>query len=202
MVLLHLLVSRIPEPQPALQHGVHRQLRVDSLPGCRAGKRRGRVDCHGLPKLGLPVTAARKSAVTVAALMMTMAIPAVLAQSPAVSIAFVSVAMAGYTAALANMLAMPADVFPPQAVASVYGLASMGAGFGGMVFMLITGWLVDRYSYAPAFLLFGLIPLVCASILWTFTGPLTQQVELTELTLRSVRTLLSPQTSDCPGSAT
>ena len=126
-------------------------------------------------KLGMPVTAARKLAVTFAALMMTMAIPAVLAQSAAVSIAFVSVAMAGYTAALANMLAMPADVFPPQAVASVYGLASMGAGFGGMVFMLITGWLVDRYSYTPAFLLFGLIPLVCVLILWALTGPLTQQ---------------------------
>jgi len=126
-------------------------------------------------KLGMSVTAARKLAVTFAALMMTMAIPAVLAQSAAVSIAFVSVAMAGYTAALANMLAMPADVFPPQAVASVYGLASMGAGFGGMVFMLITGWLVDRYSYTPAFLLFGLIPLVCVLILWALTGPLTQQ---------------------------
>jgi ACS family hexuronate transporter-like MFS transporter len=126
-------------------------------------------------KLGMPVSAARKSAVTVAALMMTMAIPAVLAQSATVSIAFVSVAMAGYTAALANMLAMPADVFPAKAVASVYGLASMGAGFGGMVFMLITGWLVERYSYVPAFLLFGTIPLVCTAILWTLTGPLTQQ---------------------------
>jgi len=129
-------------------------------------------------RMGMTLSAARKSAVTVAALLMTMAIPAVLAQSAAVSIAFVSVAMAGYTAALANMLAMPADVFPPQAVASVYGLASMGAGFGGMVFMLVTGWLVDRYSYVPAFLLFGLIPLVCAAILWMFTGPLTRQIEL------------------------
>jgi hypothetical protein len=31
------------------------------------------------------------------------------------SIALVSIAMAGYTAALANMLAMPADVFPAGA---------------------------------------------------------------------------------------
>ena len=28
-------------------------------------------------------------------------------------------------------------------------LASMGAGFGGMLFTLITGWVVDRYSYTP-----------------------------------------------------
>jgi ACS family hexuronate transporter-like MFS transporter len=127
---------------------------------------------------GMSVGSARKSAVSVAALMMTMAIPAVLVDSSAVSIAFVSIAMAGYTAGLANMLAMPADVFPARAVASVYGLASMGAGFGGMIFMLLTGWLVDRYSYVPAFVVFGLIPLVCSLVLWTLTGPLTQDLQL------------------------
>ncbi|MGA3033495.1 MAG: MFS transporter [Terracidiphilus sp.] len=120
----------------------------------------------------MPVSAARKAAVTVAAAMMAMAIPAVLVQSSALSIAFVSVAMAGYTAALANMLAMPADVFPAVGVASVYGLASMGSGFGGMVFALVTGWLVDRYSYVPVFWLFGLIPLICVSILWALMGRL------------------------------
>ena len=115
---------------------------------------------------------ARKAAVTVAAAMMIMAIPAVLVQGSALSIAFVSIAMAGYTAALANMLAMPADVIPAGGVASVYGLASMGSGFGGMVFALLTGWLVQRYSYVPVFWLFGLIPLICVSILWVFMGRL------------------------------
>lgn len=128
-------------------------------------------------KVGMTVTAARKSSVTLAALMMTGAIPAVYAESTTLAFALISVAMAGYTAALANMLAMPADVFPAQAVASVYGLASMGAGFGGMVFMLVTGWLVERYSYVPAFVLFGTIPLICAAILWGFTGPLTRHAE-------------------------
>lgn len=127
--------------------------------------------------LGMRVTAARKSAVTVAALLMLFAIPAVLVRGAAVSIALVSIAMAGYTAALANMLAMPSDVFPPEAVASVYGLASMGSGFGGMVFALITGWLVQRYSYVPAFLLFGLIPLVCIFVQWAFMGPLEQPLK-------------------------
>ena len=123
--------------------------------------------------IGMTITSARKSAVTVAAAMMMMAIPAVMVSGTALSIALVSIAMAGYTAALASMLAMPADVFPAEACASVYGLASMGSGFGGMVFMLATGWLVDRYSYLPAFWLFGLIPLVCVAILWILLGPLT-----------------------------
>jgi ACS family hexuronate transporter-like MFS transporter len=128
--------------------------------------------------LGMSITSARKSAVTIAALMMTMAIPAVLAKDSALSIAFVSVAMAGYTAAVANMLAMPADVFPAESVASVYGLASMGSGLGGMVFTLLTGWLVDKYSYLPVFTLFAIIPLICAAILWTLMGPLVQHSQL------------------------
>ena len=123
---------------------------------------------------GMGITGARKSAVTVACLMMTMAIPAALVPSPALVIAFMCVAMAGYTAALANMLAMPADVFPSEACASVWGLASMGAGFGGMVFMLLTGWMIDRFSFLPVFVMFGLIPLICAGILWALLGPLEQ----------------------------
>jgi ACS family hexuronate transporter-like MFS transporter len=123
-------------------------------------------------KLNMTRSVARKAAVTAAAAMMTMAIPAVLVPGPVLSIALVSVAMAGYTAALANMLAMPADVFPAGDVASVYGLASMGAGVGGMIFALVTGWLVERYSYVPVFWLFGLIPMVCVAILWGLMGPL------------------------------
>jgi ACS family hexuronate transporter-like MFS transporter len=121
---------------------------------------------------GFTVTAARKASVTIFAALMLSAIPAVLAREAWVSIAMVSVAMFGYTGALANMLAMPADVFPGGAVASVYGLASMGSGFGGMLFTLITGWVVDHYSYTPAFIGFGILPLICAAILWTLAGPL------------------------------
>ena len=89
-----------------------------------------------------------------------------------VSIALVSLAMMGYTGSLANMLTFPADVFPKNTVGSIWGLASMGAGFGGMVFTLITGWILDHYSYTPVFVMFGVMPLVCASILWFLLGPL------------------------------
>jgi ACS family hexuronate transporter-like MFS transporter len=120
-------------------------------------------------KRGMAVPTARKTSVTIFAVLMMAAIPAVLAASAAASIAWVSVAMTGYTGALASMLALPADVFPKNAVASVYGLASMGSGFGGMVFTLITGWVVEHYSYTPVFFGFGVIPLICATILWTLT---------------------------------
>jgi ACS family hexuronate transporter-like MFS transporter len=100
------------------------------------------------------------------------AIPAVLVHDAWLSIALVSVAMMGYTGCLANILAMPGDVFPQSAVASVYGLASMGSGFGGMLFTLITGWVVDHYSYTPVFIGFGVVPMICALVMWTLMGPL------------------------------
>jgi ACS family hexuronate transporter-like MFS transporter len=128
-----------------------------------------------LIRRGVSVTIARKSAVSFFVVLMMGAIPAVMASSVWISIAWVSVAMTGYTGALANMLALPADVFPGESVGSVYGLASMGSGFGGMVFTLITGWLVDRYSYTPVFIGFGLMPLICATVLWTLTGQLRQK---------------------------
>lgn len=122
---------------------------------------------------GISLTITRKSCVTLFAILMTAAIPAVLTSKTSISIAWVSVAMIGYTGSLANMLSLPADVFPSNAVGSVYGFASMGSGIGGMLFGLLTGWAVDHYSYTPVFIGFGVMPLVCAAILWTLLGPIT-----------------------------
>jgi len=123
-------------------------------------------------KRGLSLNVARKGAVTLFALLMTSAIPAVLVVSVRESIALVSVAMLGYTGCNAVMLACPADVFPRNVVGSVWGLASMGSGFGGMVFALLTGLVVDRESYVPVFIGFGVMPLICAGILWAAASPI------------------------------
>jgi ACS family hexuronate transporter-like MFS transporter len=82
------------------------------------------------------------------------------------SLALASFATFGYTAALANMLALPADQFPSHTVASVWGFASMGSGFGGMVFSAITGVLVDRFSFSPVFLLFGAVTIIAMALIW------------------------------------
>jgi ACS family hexuronate transporter-like MFS transporter len=88
-------------------------------------------------------------------------------RSAAQCIALISIATFGYSGALANLLAIPGDAFPKGTVASVWGFASMGSGFGGMVFSLVTGWLVEFHSFRPAFVLFGLIPLLAAVLVWT-----------------------------------
>jgi MFS transporter, ACS family, hexuronate transporter len=119
-----------------------------------------------LLKRGYAAPRAHRLAAVLFSLLMTAAIPAVLTGSAAQAIAFVALAAFGYTGSVANMLAIPADVFPQNAVASVWGFASMGAGFGGMLFSLITGPIVDHYSFTPAFLLFGVIPVIAATLVW------------------------------------
>ena len=122
---------------------------------------------------GVSVHRAKKICVWLFAALMMSALPAVLTPNVFVSIALISLATMGYTGALANMLSMPADVFPKNAVGSIWGLASMGAGFGGMVFSLATGWVVDHYSYVPVFFGFGLMPLLAAAIVWTLPERVT-----------------------------
>ena len=121
----------------------------------------------------MSLNVARKGGVTLFALLMTSAIPAVLAPDVRISIALVSLAMLGYTGCCSIMLAFPADVFPKNVVGSIWGIASMGSGLGGMIFALLTGWVLDHFSYVPVFVGFGLLPLVSAGMLWTLLGPIS-----------------------------
>jgi ACS family hexuronate transporter-like MFS transporter len=141
-----------------------------------AGNLLGGALSSWLLRRGCSLTVARKGSITFFAALMMAAIPAVLTSDVRLAIALVSVAMMGYTGSVANMLALPADVFPKNVVGSVYGLASMGAGFGGMIFSLITGWVVDHYSYTPVFIGFGIMPMICALIIWALLGPVREGV--------------------------
>jgi preprotein translocase subunit SecY len=42
-----------------------------------------------------------------------------------------------------------------------------------MIFALLTGLVIDHFSYVPVFIGFGIMPLVCAGILWTLLGPIS-----------------------------
>jgi ACS family hexuronate transporter-like MFS transporter len=110
---------------------------------------------------------ARRVAVLIFSALMAAAIFIVEVRTATACVALISIATFGYSGALANLLAIPGDAFPKGTLASVWGVASTGSGFGGMAFSLITGWLVDRYSFQSAFIVFGLIPLLAAWLVWT-----------------------------------
>jgi MFS transporter, ACS family, hexuronate transporter len=125
-----------------------------------------------LIRRGIPSSNARKSVVALFALFMTAAIPAILVPDVWVSIALISVATFGYTGYNTNALAFPPDVFPKNMVASVWGLASMGSGFGGMLFGWLSGRMIDHYGYTPVFIAYGIMPLIAVSLVLFALGPL------------------------------
>ena len=63
-------------------------------------------------------------------------------------------------------LTLPSDLFPQDMVATVTGLSRFAAGLAGAAFTSAVGFLVDRFSYGPAFLVAGLLPIVATGCLF------------------------------------
>jgi MFS transporter, ACS family, hexuronate transporter len=125
-----------------------------------------------LIRRGLRVSLARKAAVAVSGVLMAFAIPAGYTASVMMAIVLTSIATFGYASWNANCMAFPAEVFPRNMVGSIWGLASVGSGFGGMLFSWLSGRVIDAHGYGPAFVAYGLMPLLAASIVLFPMGPL------------------------------
>jgi ACS family hexuronate transporter-like MFS transporter len=121
---------------------------------------------------GIPIPTARKVGAAIFGFLMTAGIPAIFSSSPYHAIAWISLATFGYTGYTANTLAFPAEVFPQGAVGSVWGLASTGSGFGGMLFASLSGWMIERHGYVPVFIGYGILPLLGLSLMIFGLGPL------------------------------
>jgi MFS transporter, ACS family, hexuronate transporter len=85
-------------------------------------------------------------------------IPAAGVHSVYLALALICFALWGYASWSTMGLTLPSDLFPQDVVATVTGLSGLAAGLAGVVFTLAVGALVDRFSYAPAFLAAGLLP--------------------------------------------
>jgi MFS transporter, ACS family, hexuronate transporter len=86
------------------------------------------------------------------------------------AIAFICVVLMGHTALSANMFATISDLFPRNAAARVTGLTGIAGGLSGLVFPLLTGFLVDRFSYTPVFAMAALMPLAGVATLFGLAG--------------------------------
>jgi ACS family hexuronate transporter-like MFS transporter len=137
---------------------------------------------------GVPVPRARKLAVTLFALTMAGALlsgPLVI-QGPRSALAVLAVAGFGWAAYTANTLAFPADVVPARATATVWGLASVGAGLGGAFFQQASGLAIARLrgtlgvaaAYHAVFVAYGLVALAGLAIVLFPMGPLERDEAL------------------------
>ncbi|HUD15421.1 MAG TPA: MFS transporter [Terracidiphilus sp.] len=121
---------------------------------------------------GVSVVRARTWVCVFSCLPILAGIPAAGVHSAYAALALICVALWGYASWSTMGLTLPSDLFPQDVVATVTGLSGLAAGLVGAVFTMAVGMLVDRFSYAPAFLVAGLLPLFAtACVLFLVRAP-------------------------------
>jgi ACS family hexuronate transporter-like MFS transporter len=139
-------------------------------------------------KKGIEIPKARKISVGIFGLIMALSLllgPFVI-NSPTGALIVLAIAGFGYAAYTANTMAFPADVVPKSATASVWGIASVGAGLGGVIFQSISGVSIKNLSthfnysiaYNAVFIGYGLMALIGLAIVLFLTGPLVRNRDL------------------------
>jgi ACS family hexuronate transporter-like MFS transporter len=108
---------------------------------------------------GLSVVRARTWVCAISCLPILAGIPAAGVHNVYTALGLICVALWGYASWSTMGLTLPSDLFAQDVVATVTGLSGLAAGLAGTVFTIAVGILVDRFSYAPAFLAAGLLPL-------------------------------------------
>jgi ACS family hexuronate transporter-like MFS transporter len=71
------------------------------------------------------------------------------------AIVFFSTAMFAHQFWSSNVQTLPADIFPARVVGSLEGLLGSAGSFGGMLFGLLVGQLIQNHGYGPAFVMAG-----------------------------------------------
>jgi ACS family hexuronate transporter-like MFS transporter len=105
-----------------------------------------------LMRRGATLNRARKTAMLFCAVAVLPVAFASQVHSLWVAVAIVGLAAAGHQGFSANLLALPADVFPKKAVGSVVGIGGTAGAIGGMLMAEYAGWVLDEIgSYTPIF---------------------------------------------------
>ncbi|WP_018627098.1 MFS transporter [Niabella aurantiaca] len=139
-------------------------------------------------KKGVPISRARKiAAVSFGSLLcVSLMLGPVIITSPFMALLVLSVAGFGYAAYTANTMAFPADVVPDNAIASVWGIASVGAGIGGAIFQALSGSAIEalsrsynyHFAYHSIFLVYGLMALIAVLIIIFGIGTIEKDTTL------------------------
>lgn len=120
---------------------------------------------------GISVIQARRWVCAVSCLPILAGIPAAHVHSVYLALTLICVALWGYASWSTMGLTLPSDLFPQNAVATVTGLSGFVAGIVGAGFTFAVGVSVDRFSYGPAFLAAGLLPVIATVCVFVFIRP-------------------------------
>ena len=120
-----------------------------------------------LIRRGWSVDAARKVVLITSALLVPVGVGAIVTtQSDAIAIGGISLIAFAFQSWIVNIHTIPSDCFPKQDVGSVFGIGGTAAGIASMLFTLLVGFVVDRFSYTPVYVMVGMMGPLGA--LWFF----------------------------------
>jgi MFS transporter, ACS family, aldohexuronate transporter len=128
---------------------------------------------------GLSVIQARVWVCVVSCIPILAGMPVARVSSPYTAIALISVALWGYASWSTMGLTLPSDLLPHDVVATVTGMSGLAAGLLSAAFTMLVGGLVDRFSYAPAFIAAGILPIlatIALVLLIRTNAPVTAEV--------------------------
>jgi ACS family hexuronate transporter-like MFS transporter len=120
---------------------------------------------------GVSVVRARTWICAISCLPILAGIPAAHVHSVYAALALICVALWGYASWSTMGLTLPSDLFPQDVVATVTGLSGLAAGLAGAMFTFAVGLSVDKFSYGPAFMAAGLLPLFATACLFLLIRP-------------------------------
>ena len=127
-----------------------------------------------LVRRGWPVARARKTIMAAAAFLTPVSIFALYAPSAFWAVVLMGVLMFAHGFWMTNYMTLISDLFPAATLATVVGLSGTAGGIGGFLSSLLVGRIVETHSFAPVFLVCGLLyPVGLAIIL--LTVPETRQ---------------------------
>ena len=119
-----------------------------------------------LMRKGWSLPRARKRVMLIGTMCLPVAILAPFAPNAGLAIAAICFITFGHGFWTANLQTLPADLFPGHEVGTVAGFSGMGGAIGGMLANLGTGYIVSKFSYAPIFIVAGLMHPMCMMIIF------------------------------------
>ncbi|MCI1008652.1 MFS transporter [Pseudomonas oryzihabitans] len=121
-------------------------------------------------KLGRSANLARKTTMLLCALAVVPIVTAQFVSSLWLVVGIIGLAAAAHQAWSANLMTLPSDLFPKEAVASVIGIGGTAGAIGGMLMTTYNGYILEIFkSYQPIFIVAGSAYLVAIVVIHVLT---------------------------------
>jgi MFS transporter, ACS family, hexuronate transporter len=111
-----------------------------------------------LQKRGLPILRVRQITMYSSSLLCLASLAVPYTANTTTAFLLIGIAVMADNFLSANMFGAVTDLFPEQSVGRATGLTGVAGGLSGLLLPLLTGIIVDRYSYAPVFLIVAFMP--------------------------------------------